>query len=147
MSVDDYYTSRITLNRLDGVFQNGYMTVLELISNSSEFFNGAITADELFKEFIDDPINEMKEIEKEKKELNHKKNNKLKKIKMEKHQIIDDKKCHALIHLNREFRQCQNAQLSDDDFCTHHSKLDILPYGRVNFFNDDDDDDDDDDDN
>ncbi len=138
--VDDYYTSRITLNRLDAVFQNGYLTVLELISNSSEFFNGAITADELFKEFIDEPINEMKEIEKEKKELNKKKNNELKKIKMEKHQIIDANKCHALIHLNREFRQCQNAQLSDDDFCTHHSKLDILPYGRVNFFEDDDDD-------
>ena len=145
MSVDDYYTSRITLNQLDSVFQNGYMTVLELISNSSEFFNGAIAADELFKEFIGEPISEMKEIEKEKKELNHKKNNKLKKIKMEKHQIIDNKKCHALIHLNREFRQCQNAQLSDDDFCTHHSKLDILPYGRVNFFEDDDDDDEDDD--
>ncbi len=137
--VDDYYTSRITLNRLDSVFQNGYMTVLELISNSNEFFNKSITANELFKEFIEDPINEIKENEKEKKELNNKKNNKFKKIKMEKHQIIDINKCHALIHLNREFRQCQNPQLSDDDFCSHHSKLDILPYGRVNFFDDDDD--------
>lgn len=146
MSVDDYYTSRITLNRLDSVFQNGYMKVLELISNSSEFFNGSISADELFKEFIDEPINEMKEIEKEKKNLNRLKNNKIKKIKMEKHQIIDPKKCHALIHLNREFRQCQNTQLSNDDFCSHHSKLDVLPYGRVNFFDEDDEDNEDNDD-
>ena len=64
-------------------------------------------------------------------------NIKEKKFKMDKHQEIDDTKCHALIHIKREFRQCQNAQLSDDDFCVHHSKMDILPYGRVNFYDDD----------
>jgi hypothetical protein len=138
MSIDDYYVSRITLNRLDAVFQNGFMTVFELIAKSPELFNNTVSADELFKEFVDDPIKEIKENEKEKKDVIRKKNNKLKKIKMEKHQIIDINKCHALIHLDREFRQCQKEQLSDDDFCTNHSKLDVLPYGRVNFFEDDD---------
>ena len=136
--IDDYYISKITLSRMETVFQNGFMAFFELISKSPDFFNNAISADDLFKEFVSDPINEIKEKENEKKSLDKFNNIKEKKYKMDKHQEIDDTKCHALIHIKREFRQCQNAQLSDDDFCVHHSKMDILPYGRVNFYDDDD---------
>jgi hypothetical protein len=139
MSIDDYYISRITLNRLESVFQNGYMSVLELISKSPEFFNKSITADELYKEFVEEPVSEIKEEEKINKEINHINNNKSKQNKLEKHQRVDHHKCHALIHLKREFRQCQNIQLSDDDFCPYHSKMTYLPYGRVNFYDDNDD--------
>ncbi len=138
MSVDDYYASRITLSRLENVFQNGYMSILELIAKSPDFFNKQIKGEDLYKEFVEEPINEMKDKEKNDKKKIHLENVKTKKIKLDKHQEIDINKCHALIHLKREFRQCQNVQLSDDDFCTHHSKMAVLPYGRVNFYDDED---------
>ena len=138
ISMDDYYVSKLTLTRMETVFQNGFMSVLKLISKSPNFFNNSISADELFKEFVTDPISEIREKEKEENEKSKQNNMKEKKIKMDKHQELDYSKCHALIHIKREFRQCQNAQLSDDDFCVHHSKLDVLPYGRVNFFDDED---------
>jgi hypothetical protein len=137
--IDDYYISRITLSRIETVYHNGFMSFFELISKSPDFFNNAISADDLFNEFISDPINEIKEKEKDKKNINRLNNLKEKKFKMDKHQIPDDTKCLALIHIKRQFRQCQNDQLSDDDFCVHHSKLDVLPYGRVNFYDDDED--------
>ncbi len=139
MSVDDYYVSRITLSRLESVFQNGYMSVLEAIAKSPDFFNKQLKGADLYKEFVEDQVNEIKDKENAEKEKMHLNNVKIKKIKLDKHQHIDINKCHALIHLKREFRQCQNAQLSDDDFCTHHSKLAVLPYGRVNFYDDEDD--------
>ena len=139
MSIDDYYTSKITMTRLENVFQNGYQTVLELIAKSPKFFDKSISADDLFKEFVEEPIQEIRDIKKEEKEIKQANNLKAKKNKLDKHQEIDINKCHALIHLKREFRQCQNPQLSDDDFCIHHSKLNVLPYGRVTFFDDSDD--------
>ncbi len=139
MSVDDYYASRITLSRLEGIFQNGYMAVLEIIAKSPDFFNKQLKGEDLYKEFVEEPINEIKDKEKNEKEKINLENVKTKQIKLDKHQKIDINKCHALIHLKREFRQCQNIQLSDDDFCTHHSKMAVLPYGRVNFYDDEDD--------
>ena len=138
MSIDDYYASRITLSRLESVFQNGYMSVLEAIAKSPDFFNKEIKGEDLYKEFIEEPINEIKDKEKTEKARVHLNNVKTKQIKLDKHIKIDINKCHALIHLKREFRQCQNIQLSDDDFCGNHSKMAILPYGRVNFYDDDD---------
>jgi hypothetical protein len=139
MSIDDYYTSKITMTRLETVFQNGFHKVLELISQSPDFFNKTISPDDLFKEFVEGPIQEIKDTQKEEKEIKHANNIKLKRNKLDKCQEIDINKCHALIHIKREFRQCQNAQVSDDDFCMQHSKLNILPYGRVHFFDDSDD--------
>jgi hypothetical protein len=137
--IDDYYISRVTLSRIETVYHNGFMSFFELISKSPDFFNNAISPDDLFKEFVSEPINEIREKVKEKKNINRLNNLREKKIKMDKHQIPDDNKCLALIHIKRQFRQCQNDQLSDDDFCVHHSKMDVLPYGRVNFYDDDDD--------
>ena len=65
--IDDYYVSRITLSRIETVYHNGFMSFFELISKSPDFFNNAISSDDLFKEFISDPINEIKEKEKDKK--------------------------------------------------------------------------------
>jgi hypothetical protein len=138
---DDYYVSKITLKRLDNVFQSGFFNVFKLISESPNFFNNTISADDLFTEFVSSQLNEMLEGEKEQKETTKANNNKIKNIKLDKRQKIDKTKCHALIHTKREFGQCQNNQLSDDDFCTHHSKLDVLPYGRVNFYDDEEDND------
>ncbi len=135
--IDDYYVSKITIVRMETVFQNGFMSFLDLISKSPEFFNNAISGEDLFKEFVSDPINEIKEKDKEAKTNKRLNNMKEKKFKMDRHQEIDDTKCHALIHIKREFRQCQNEQLSDDDFCVHHSKMDVLPYGRINLYDDD----------
>ncbi len=131
--IDDYYASRRTLNRLETVFKKGYMTVLELIAESHLFFNGNINAEELYSEFVEEQFELIKQKEQEKKEDVMLKNCEIKKIKMSQHQVLDKYKCHALIHIKRELRQCQNKQLIDDDFCIHHSKLDVLPYGRVNF--------------
>lgn len=131
--IDDYYASRRTLNRLENVFKKGYMTVLELIAESPQFFNGNINGDELYSEFVEEQFDLMKQKEQEKKNDITLKNCEIKKIKMAQHQVLDKYKCHALIHIKRELRQCQNKQLIDDDFCIHHSKLDVLPYGRVNF--------------
>ena len=131
--IDDYYSSRRTLNRLETVFKKGYMTVLELIAESPLFFNGNISGEELYSDFIEEQFEMMKQKEQEKKEDITIKNCAIKKIKMAQHQVLDKHKCHALIHVKRELRQCQSKQLADDDFCIHHSKLDVLPYGRVNF--------------
>ena len=139
MSIDDYYTSKITMTRLENVFQNGFHKVLELISQSPDFFNKTISPDDLFKEFVEGPIQEIKDTQKEEKEIKQANNLKIKRNKLDKHQIVDINKCHALIHIKREFRQCQDPQISDDDFCIHHSKLNVLPYGRVHFFDDSDD--------
>ena len=137
---DDYYVSKITLKRLDAVFQNGFLNVFKLISESPNFFNNTISADDLFTEFVTSQITEIQEEEKAKKEMTKLNNEKTKHFKLDKRQKIDKSKCHALIHTKREFGQCQNSQLSDDDFCSTHSKLDVLPYGRVNFYDDDNDD-------
>ena len=142
MATDDYYVSKTTLERLETVFKNGYLSVFNLIAESPNFFNKAITGKELFQEFVIEPLNKIKEKEKEKKELQKNQNMEVKLIKMAKYQILSPTKCHALIHIKRELRQCQNSQLLEDDFCTHHSKLDILPYGRVNFDDDEDEDED-----
>jgi hypothetical protein len=133
MAFNDYHASQITLKRLENVFQEGYLFVLELIAESKEFFNGSTTGVDLYYEFIEEPFQKRKEKNNEKKELSHEQSIEITKLKIAKHQILDKHKCHALIHLKRELRQCQTAQLSDDDFCHHHSKLDILPYGRLYF--------------
>jgi hypothetical protein len=133
MAFDDYYTSKTTLDRLESTFKTGYLNVLNLIAESPDFFNNMITGKDLFNEFVYEPLNEIKEKEKEKKELQKNQNMEVKLIKIAKYQNLSISKCHALIHIKRELRQCQNTQLRDDDFCTHHSKLDVLPYGRVNF--------------
>jgi hypothetical protein len=59
--IDDYYVSKITLTRIETFFENGFMSFFKLISKSPDFFNDAISADDLFKEFVSDPINEIKE--------------------------------------------------------------------------------------
>jgi hypothetical protein len=143
MSFDDYYASKVTFDRLESTFKNGYLQVLTLIANSPNFFNGVISGKDLFNEFVKEPLDEIKSNEKREKEIKQIKNLEVKKIKMAAYQVLNRSKCHALIHIKRELRQCQSSQLPDDDFCTHHSKLDILPYGRVNFDGDNDDEDDD----
>ena len=140
MSFNDYHASQITLKRLETVFQEGYLVILELIAESKEFFNGTTTGIELYYEFVEEPFQMRKEKESEKKEIVREQVLEITKLKMAKHQIIDKHKCHALIHLKRELRQCQTSQLQDDDFCHHHSKLDVLPYGRI-YFDDDEDND------
>jgi hypothetical protein len=139
MSFDDYYASKVTFDRLESTFKNGYLKILTLIANSPNFFNGEITGKDLFNEFVKDPLDAIKANEKQEKEIKQIQNYEVKKIKMATYQVLNRSKCHALIHIKRELRQCQSSQLPDDDFCTHHSKLDILPYGRVNFDGDDDD--------
>jgi hypothetical protein len=142
MALNDYYASKITFDRLESTFKEGYLTVLNLIAKSPDFFNGEISGIELFNEFVKEPLEEIKSHEKEQKEIKQMQNMAVKKIKMASYQVLNRSKCHALIHIKRELRQCQSSQLPDDDFCTHHSKLDILPYGRVNFdYNNDDNDD------
>jgi hypothetical protein len=141
MSFNDYHASQITLKRLETVFQEGYLFVLELIANSKEFFNGSTTGVELYYEFIEEPFQKRKEKESGKKELVREQTIEITKLKMAKHQILDKHKCHALIHLKRELRQCQTSQLPDDDFCHHHSKLDVMPYGRIYFDEEDEDED------
>jgi hypothetical protein len=145
MAFDDYYVSRTTLERLENVFKAGYLSVFNLIAESPDFFNGKITGKELLQEFVIEPLNEIKEKEKSKKELHRNQNLEIKYLKMAKHQQLSTSKCHALIHLKHELRQCQNNKLPEDDFCTHHSKLDILPYGRVNFDDEEEDEEDDED--
>ena len=140
MAFDEYYVSKTTLDRLENVFKAGYLSVLNLIAESPDFFNSEVTGKELFNEFVIEPLNKIKEKERDKKELQKDQNMEVKMIKMSKYQTLSISKCHALIHIKRELRQCQNTQLPDDDFCTHHSKLDVLPYGRVNFDEDDTDD-------
>ena len=136
MSFDNYSVSRTTLDRLESVFKEGYLQMLNKIANSPDFFNGTISGDELYEEFVREPISEIKQKEKHQKEEVRAQNYELKTIKMAKHQTLSRTKCHALIHIKHELRQCQNNQLHDDDFCVHHSVLDVLPYGRVIFTDD-----------
>ena len=147
MSFNDYHASQITLKRLETVFQEGYLVILELIAESKEFFNGTTTGIELYYEFVEEPFQMRKEKNSEKKEIVREQAHEITKLKMAKHQIIDKHKCHALIHLKRELRQCQTSQSPDDDFCHHHSKLDVLPYGRIYFDDDEENDNDNDNDN
>ena len=138
MSSNDYYASKVTFDRLESTFKEGYLTILNLVAKSPDFFNGEITGLELFNEFVKEPIDDLKSRKKEQKEIKHIQNMEVKKLKMASYQVLNRSKCHALIHIKRELRQCQGNQLPEDDFCIHHSKLDILPYGRVNFdYNDD----------
>ncbi len=142
MAFNDYHASQISLKRLETVFQEGYLFVLDLIAESKEFFNGTTTGVELYYEFVEIPFQKRKEKESEKKEIVREQTIEITKLKMAKHQILDKHKCHALIHLKRELRQCQSSQQSDDDFCHHHSKLDVLPYGRIYFDEDNEEDND-----
>jgi hypothetical protein len=130
MAFEDYHASRTTLDRLETTFKNGYLSVLKIIADSPNFFNGKITGEELFNEFVAQPIKEIKDLEKKK---NNHENDDIenKDLPISKKYRINMSKCHALIHLKRELRQCQSNQLPDDDFCCHHSKLDTLPYGRI----------------
>lgn len=138
MTFNDFYASRTTLERLENVFKDGYLQILNYISESPEFFNNVISGDDLYDEFVIEPFEEIKEEQKIEKEIKKAKNREIKKIQMSKNQILNRNKCHALIHTKGELRQCQSAFLQDDDFCRHHSKLDVLPYGRVNFDDDED---------
>ncbi len=142
MSFNDYHASQITLKRLETVFQEGYLSVLELIADSKDFFNGSTTGVELYYEFIEEPFQKRKDKENDKKELVREQSIEITKLKMVKHQVLDKHKCHALIHLKRELRQCQSTQIPDDDFCHHHSKLDVMPYGRIYFDEEDEEDED-----
>jgi hypothetical protein len=141
MSFNDYHASQITLKRLETVFQEGYLSVLELIADSKDFFNGSTTGVELYYEFIEEPFQKRKDKENDKKELVREQSIEITKLKMAKHQVLDKHKCHALIHLKRELRQSQSTQIPDDDFCHHHSKLDVMPYGRIYFDEEDEDED------
>ena len=144
MTFNDFYASRTTLERLENVFKDGYLQILNYISEAPEFFNNVISGDDLYDEFVMEPFEEIKEEQKLQKEIKKSKNREIKLIQIAKNQVLNRNKCHALIHIKRELRQCQSSLLHDDDFCHHHSKLDVLPYGRVNFEDDDNDDNNDD---
>jgi len=67
MSFDDYYASKVTFDRLESTFKNGYLQVLTLIANSPNFFNGVISGKDLFNEFVKEPLDEIKSNEKREK--------------------------------------------------------------------------------
>ena len=135
MAFEDYHSSRTTLERLESTFKNGYLSVLNLIADSPDFFNGDISGEELFKEFVLEPIEKIKELERKKRNTTKNSDSTLEdpELQISKNCKKNPTNCHALIHLKNELRQCQGSQLPDDDFCRHHSKLDVLPYGRITF--------------
>jgi hypothetical protein len=164
MAFEDYHASRTTLDRLETTFKNGYLHVLKLIAENNNFFNGDITGEELFNEFVVNPIQEIKDLEKKKNKQwgEDEDNNEGNKgdnrgnnrgdnrgnnrgdnrgdingensdLQISKKYKKNMNKCHAIIPLKKELRQCQSNQLPDDDFCFHHSKLDVLPHGRITF--------------
>lgn len=138
MAFEDYHSSRSTLERLENTFKNGYLNVLKLIAKSPDFFNGELTGEELFHEFVEIPFNEIKDREKKK---NHKGGNGIEangngeenQLKISKKYRLNRNKCYAIIHLKHELRQCQSNPTPDDYLCIHHSKLDVLPYGIITF--------------
>jgi hypothetical protein len=139
MAFEDYHASRTTLERLESNFKNGYLTVLKLIADSPDFFNGSLTGEELFTEFVENPLEEIKDQYKKKNKKNgdgdDDEDDDTKELKMSDKYVLNRNKCHAIIHLKKELRQCQSNPTPDDYFCNHHSKLDVLPYGRVYFDN------------
>ncbi len=133
MAFEDYHASRTTLERLESNFKNGYLTVLKLIADSPDFFNGSITGEELLTEFVENPLEEIKEQNKTRNKKGGGDDDVKKELKLSDKYVLNRNKCHAIIHLKKELRQCQSNPTPDDYFCTHHSKLDVLPYGRVYF--------------
>jgi len=130
---DNFYSSRLTLKRLDKSFQGAYLELLNLIADSPAFFAKQLTGYDLLDEFILEP----KEIKDDAKAIaSAEKRQKEAKIKTLKSLMIEKAsltKCQAIIRLKKELRQCQNKPAQDEDLCPQHEKLDALPYGRVEF--------------
>ncbi len=131
MDFDHFYTSRTTLNRLNDSFDGAYLELLNLISD--HFFESEITGIELWEEFVIKPRLEKEEEKIKEKEKQLQQNETIKKLKSLMREKPIPNKCHAIIHLKKELRQCQNNPMSNEDLCIHHEKLDVLPYGRVEF--------------
>ena len=56
MTFNDFYASRTTLERLENVFKDGYLQILNYISEAPEFFNNVISGDDLYDEFVIEPL-------------------------------------------------------------------------------------------
>jgi hypothetical protein len=124
---DHFYASRTTINRLEDSFDGAYLELLNVIADN--FLESDITGIELWEEFVIKPRIIKEEETRKKKEKQREKEDKIKKLKSLMREKPSPNKCHAIIHLKKELRQCQNTQL-------HHEKLYVLPYGRVEFDDD-----------
>ena len=131
MNFDHFYTSRTTLNRLNDSFDGAYLELLNLVSD--HFFGSEITGIELWEEFVIKPRLEKEQEKRQEKIKQMAQNETIKKLKSLMKEKPSLNKCHAIIHLKKELRQCQNNPMPNEDLCIHHEKLDVLPYGRVEF--------------
>uniref|UniRef100_A0A6C0E842 Uncharacterized protein n=1 Tax=viral metagenome TaxID=1070528 RepID=A0A6C0E842_9ZZZZ len=134
MDLDNFYASKTTLDRLNDSFDGAYLELLNLISDN--FLDSDITGIELWEEFCIKPRLEKEKKKREEKEKQQKATENLRKLKSLMREKPSPDKCQAIIHIKKELRQCQNIPLPDDDLCTHHEKLDVLPYGRVELIDD-----------
>lgn len=137
-----YYASNSSLLKLETTFKNGLKQFLDMISKERQFFNGDISTEDLYCEFVASHFVEKKEEKLKKRDESININKTMRNLKLVNSEVPDENKCWALIYKKKKLRQCQCIPQKDDYYCLSHGKLDVLPYGSVVFPEDSDDSDD-----